>query len=266
MGLTTGRAPRAAERRLRRGPREVEPPAAGAGTPEAGRATRTAAGRAGSRSVAAAAARRAREPPPSSRARRAMPLRPAVARAGLARAAHPARAHAARPDAALLAARRRGGRPRSPSRCCRASAGSRPRWRSVGWLASPDADREGTALVLAAAAAPVPLLLPRAGHALVAAGARAAARRDRARPRLRRARRLVPPRPRCAHRRPARRAGARRRRRLARRAGLGAAGFLWLARRGHGDRCCSASPTARCARASWEGSSTAPPPTRCSRC
>ena len=33
----------------------------------------------------------------------------------------------------------------------------------VGWLASPDADREGTALVLAAALAPIPFLLPRAG-------------------------------------------------------------------------------------------------------
>ncbi|HEY6779866.1 MAG TPA: bifunctional serine/threonine protein kinase/MFS transporter, partial [Thermoleophilaceae bacterium] len=32
-----------------------------------------------------------------------------------------------------------------------------------GWLASPEANREGTALVLVAAAAPVPLLLPRAG-------------------------------------------------------------------------------------------------------
>lgn len=32
-----------------------------------------------------------------------------------------------------------------------------------GWLASPDADRAGTALVLAAALAPVPVLLPRAG-------------------------------------------------------------------------------------------------------
>ena len=31
------------------------------------------------------------------------------------------------------------------------------------WLASPEADRQGTALVVAAAAAPVPLLLPRAG-------------------------------------------------------------------------------------------------------
>ena len=31
------------------------------------------------------------------------------------------------------------------------------------WLVSPDADRQGTALVLAAAAAPIPLLLPRAG-------------------------------------------------------------------------------------------------------
>ncbi len=32
------------------------------------------------------------------------------------------------------------------------------------WLASPEAGREGTALVLGAALAPVPLLLPRAGH------------------------------------------------------------------------------------------------------
>jgi hypothetical protein len=32
-----------------------------------------------------------------------------------------------------------------------------------GWLVSPEADRQGTALVIAAAAAPVPLLLPRAG-------------------------------------------------------------------------------------------------------
>jgi hypothetical protein len=32
-----------------------------------------------------------------------------------------------------------------------------------GWLVAPDADRQGTALVLAAAAAPVPFLLPRAG-------------------------------------------------------------------------------------------------------
>jgi eukaryotic-like serine/threonine-protein kinase len=33
----------------------------------------------------------------------------------------------------------------------------------LGWLASPGADREGTALVLGAAVAPVPFLLPRAG-------------------------------------------------------------------------------------------------------
>jgi hypothetical protein len=32
-----------------------------------------------------------------------------------------------------------------------------------GWLISPEADRQGTALILAAAAAPLPLLLPRAG-------------------------------------------------------------------------------------------------------
>jgi eukaryotic-like serine/threonine-protein kinase len=31
------------------------------------------------------------------------------------------------------------------------------------WLASPDADRQGTALIVAAAATPIPLLLPRAG-------------------------------------------------------------------------------------------------------
>jgi eukaryotic-like serine/threonine-protein kinase len=34
----------------------------------------------------------------------------------------------------------------------------------VGWLASPDAGREGTALVLAAGLAPIPFLLPRAGQ------------------------------------------------------------------------------------------------------
>jgi hypothetical protein len=33
----------------------------------------------------------------------------------------------------------------------------------IGWLASPGADREGTALVVAAGVAPVPFLLPRAG-------------------------------------------------------------------------------------------------------
>jgi hypothetical protein len=33
-----------------------------------------------------------------------------------------------------------------------------------GWLVSPEADRQGTALVVAAAALPVPFLLPRAGH------------------------------------------------------------------------------------------------------
>src|SRR5215216_4835103 len=33
----------------------------------------------------------------------------------------------------------------------------------IGWLGSPGTDREGTALLLTAAAAPVPLLLPRAG-------------------------------------------------------------------------------------------------------
>ena len=33
----------------------------------------------------------------------------------------------------------------------------------IGWLGSPGTDREGTALILTAAAAPIPLLLPRAG-------------------------------------------------------------------------------------------------------
>jgi hypothetical protein len=33
----------------------------------------------------------------------------------------------------------------------------------IGWLGMPDANREGTALLLAAAALPVPLLLPRSG-------------------------------------------------------------------------------------------------------
>ena len=48
------------------------------------------------------------------------------------------------------------------------------------WLVSPDADRQGTALVLAAAAAPVPFLLPRAGVLWSVPVARAAARHDRA--------------------------------------------------------------------------------------
>jgi len=34
----------------------------------------------------------------------------------------------------------------------------------VGWLASPGADREGTALLVAVGLAPIPFLLPRAGH------------------------------------------------------------------------------------------------------
>jgi hypothetical protein len=33
-----------------------------------------------------------------------------------------------------------------------------------GWLVSPEADRQGTALMIAAAATPIPFLLPRAGH------------------------------------------------------------------------------------------------------
>ncbi len=61
--------------------------------------------------------------------------------------------------------------PPRPPRCwwpsCRAWAGCR-RPGLCGWLAPPDADRAGTALVLAAALAPVPLLLPRAGTAVVA--------------------------------------------------------------------------------------------------
>ncbi len=103
-----------------------------------------------------------------------------------------------------------------------------------GWLASPDANREGTALVLASAALPVPLLLPRAGAlwslpalapllgaialgpAYVAIAGSVPARR----PRLRAPVDPLAPLP--------------KRSRLLldgslRRAGLGAAGFLWLA-------------------------------------
>ncbi len=103
-----------------------------------------------------------------------------------------------------------------------------------GWLASPDANREGTALVLAVATIPVPLLLPRAGAlwslpalapllgaialgpAYVAIAGSVPARR----PRLRAPADPFAPLP--------------KRSRLPlsgslRRAGLGAAGFLWLA-------------------------------------
>ena len=79
------------------------------------------------------------------------------------------------------------GSPPAASRCSRASLASstppsrrsppraspprRPRWLGwmiaviglCGWLVSPEADEQGTALVLAAAALPVPFLLPRAG-------------------------------------------------------------------------------------------------------
>ena len=62
----------------------------------------------------------------------------------------------------LLAVRRRGRRRR------RDRAPARLGWMIAviglcGWLVSPEADRQGTALVLAAAALPVPFLLPRAG-------------------------------------------------------------------------------------------------------
>lgn len=86
-----------------------------------------------------------------------------------------------------------------------------------GWLATPEADRAGTALVLAAALAPVPLLLPRAGvlwsapalAPLLGAVALAPLFVGLA------ALVHVPGRPRT--------------RGILRRAGLGAAGFVWLA-------------------------------------
>ena len=111
-----------------------------------------------------------------------------------------------------------------------------------GWLVSPEADRQGTALVVAAAAvadtascfrAPacsgrVPVLAPLLGT--IGAGAR----RSSASPRS-------PPRPRAAP-------------------GL-ARGRLPVARRRRGhhrqERSCSASPTARCRARDWEGSITA---------
>jgi eukaryotic-like serine/threonine-protein kinase len=130
-----------------------------------------------------------------------------------------------------------------------------------GWLASPDANREGTALVLVAAAAPVPLLLPRAGAlwslpalapllgaialgpAYVAIAGSVPARR----PRLRAPAdplALLPTRSRLPL------AGS------LRRAALGAAGFLWLAVAEilSGDSLLFGSSDDTLARGSWEGS------------
>ena len=79
-----------------------------------------------------------------------------------------------------------------------------------GWLVSPEADRQGTALILAAAAAPDPAAAAARRPALVGPDPRAAARRRR---------RSAP----CSSAwRPSRPTPWRR-------AGLGAAGFLWLA-------------------------------------
>ena len=52
---------------------------------------------------------------------------------------------------------------RSPPPCSRGSAGCCRVIALCAWLVSPGADMQGTALVLAAAALPVPFLLPRAG-------------------------------------------------------------------------------------------------------
>ena len=109
-----------------------------------------------------------------------------------------------------------------------------------GWLVSPEADRQGTALVLAAAPRPVPLLLPRAGLLWSRSGARAPARHDRAR------------------RRPSSGVAA-----LAptasRRAGLAAAGFLWLvlAEVLTGRALLFGSPDGTLPRDDWEGSISA---------
>ena len=117
------------------------------------------------------------------------------------------------------------------------------------WLVSPEADRQGTALVLAAAAAPVPFLLPRAGllwsvpilapllGTIALAPAFVGDRRAR----------VDPGAPRRAWPRPA-------------------SGGSCSARRSPAGRCCSARPTARWPRSTWEGSDLARrSPTRSSR-
>ena len=143
--------------------------------------------------AARAAAPRCRAPPPRARRRRCS------ARAlHRARRARDARARARR---SRRWPRRARGRARR-SRCCRASAGCSPPPRLLRLARRrPEADRQGTALVVLAAALPVPLLLPRAGLLWSVPGARAAARHDRARARLRGRRRagadrLAPRRPR----------------------------------------------------------------------
>jgi eukaryotic-like serine/threonine-protein kinase len=107
-----------------------------------------------------------------------------------------------------------------------------------GWLASPEAGREGTALVLAAGLAPVPLLLPRAGllwsmpalAPLLGTVALAPA--------------FVALAALCSS--------------AWRRAGLAAAGFLWLvlAELLSGDNLLFGVPDGTLPRASWEGSLT----------
>ena len=140
------------------------------------------------------------------------------------------------PGAALLALVRRRWPP-WPSRCCRASAGCCPRSACCGWLASPEADRQGTALVLAAALLPVPLSCSRARACSGRCPRwRRCWARSRSRPRSWAWRRWPPPR--------------------WRRAGLAAAGFLWLAARRGAHRRAAALRRARrhAAARRWEGS------------
>ena len=113
------------------------------------------------------------------------------------------------PEPVVLALRRRGPRGGGHRACCRASAGSLAVIGLCAWLVSPEADRQGTALVLAGGggAGPVPAAARRAP--VVGPDSRAAARHDRPGARLRR---------RSPHSR----------RRPARRAGLAAAGLWWL--------------------------------------
>ena len=131
-----------------------------------------------------------------------------------------------------LAARRPGGG------AARGSAGSSAALFVCGWLGTPEADRPGTALVLAAALAPTPLLLPRAGPAVVGARPGAAAGRGGARPavRGRGGAGLHRVAPRRAWRRP---------------------GFLWLAVAEvltGDDAAVRRRPTARWRARAWEGS------------
>ena len=131
--------------------------------------------------------------------------------------------------------------PWSPSawRCCRASGGWPPRWPCCGWLVSPEADREGTALLLAFVLAPVPLLLPRAGLLWSVP--------------------ILAPLLGAASLAPAFVAVAALAPTMARRAGLAAAGFLWLAggEALTGDPLLFGSPDGTESLALWQSSITA---------